>query len=157
MVDDSLAFSPVSTSIEISREVIGENEGFVALRELDGPVGIDNSTHEASSLLTRDIAELDVLTSDPGGIRVGVNILDVSSEVEWLFVLESSNKIKFFTELDVLASLERIGKDNEFLVVHEIVDTFLELGELLIESLDLCVFTLGSKVNSGLAEFADVV
>ena len=157
MVDDRFAFSPVSTRIEISREVIIENVGFVALWELDGPVGIDNSTHEASSLLTRDIAELDVLTGNPGGLRVGVNSLDVGSEVERLFVLESANKIKFFTELDILASLFRIGKDNEFLVVHEVVDTFLELGELLIESLDLCVFTLGGKLNGGLAEFADVV
>lgn len=157
MVDDRFALSPVSTRIEISREVIGENEGCVALWELDGPVGIDNSTHEASSLLARDIGELDVLSSDPGGVRVGVDCLDVSGEIERHFVLESLNKIEFFTELDVLASLERVGKDNEFLVVHEVVDAFLELGELLVESLDLCVFTLGGKLNGGLAEFADVV
>jgi hypothetical protein len=81
----------------------------------------------------------------------------VGSEVERLFVLKSLNKIKFFTELDILASLLRIGKDNEFLVFHEVVDTFLELGELLIDSLDLFVITLSGKLNSGLAEFADVV
>ena len=81
MVDDRLALGPLSSGIEIRWQVI-VNEGRVAGLERDGPVWVDNGSHEALDLLKRGTLKLGVDTSGPGGLGVRVDGLDVSSKVE---------------------------------------------------------------------------
>ena len=157
VVDDGLALGPVGTGIEGVGHGVSEHHRGVTSAHLDGPVGVDDSAHEALDLLEGGTVELVVDTGGPGGGGVGVDGFDVGAEVEGLLFLEELEDVSRLAELHVLAALLGVGKVEDLGVVGPVVDALLKLGELLVELIKLLVNTLTSKVNDGLAKLADVV
>ena len=157
VVDNRLALGPVGTGIEGVGHGVSEDIWAVTRSQLDGPVGVDDSTHEALDFLGGSTVELIVDTGNPGGGGVGVDGFDVSGEVEGLLFLEELEDVSLFAELHVLAALLGVGKVEDLGMVGPVVDTLLKLGELLVELIKLLVNSLTSHLNDGLAKLADVV
>ena len=157
VVDNRLALGPVGTGIEGVGHGVSEHLRGVTSADLDGPVGVDDSAHEALDFLEGGAVELVVDTGNPGGAGVRVDGFNVGAEVEGLLFLEELKDVSLFAELHVLAALLGVRKVKDLGVVGPVVDALLKLGELLVELIKLLVFTLTSKVNDGLAKLADVV
>ena len=157
MVDDRFAFGPVSTGIEVDRKVVVHDHGGSALWHDDSPVGVNDGTHEALDFLKGSTSELVVVSSNPSGIGVGVDSLNVNGEIKGHFFLKGLKDIEFFAKLNVLAGLLGLGEVDEISLVGKEVDAFLELGELLVEGVKLLILIVGGKLDDGLAKFADVV
>ena len=156
MVDHRLALGPRSSGIERLRQVI-VNESIVTGLERDGPVWVDNSSHNALNLLKRGTFELGVDTSCPGGLGVRVDGLDVSRKVKRSLFGEKIREVVVGAQLHVDAGLLRLVQVDNLRMVGEVVDAILELGELRVEGIHLLVFTFGSMFDDGLAKLADVV
>ena len=157
VVDDGLALAPVGTGIEGSGHGVSEDLWGVTGSHLDGPVGVDDSAHDALDLLKRGTVELVVDTGNPGGVGVGVDGFDVGAKIEGLLFLEKLEDVGLFAELHVDAALLGLSKVEDLGVISPVVDTLLKLGELVVELSHLLILSLASKVNDGLAKCADVV
>ena len=156
MVDDRLALGPLGAGIEVLGEVVIDDNGITRALD-DSPVGVDDGAHEALNLLKGSASELVVVASNPGGVGVGVDSLDVSGEIDGLLLAEEVKDVAILAESDPLAGGLGLGKVDKLSLFSESVDTVLELGELLVEVVKLNVTALGGVLNSGLAELADVV
>ena len=158
MVDDIVTFRPRSTGIELCRDIfVGNKFRVVALWHQDCPVGVNNGSHKALDFLKGSTFKLLVDSSNPSRVRIRVNPLDVLGEVKRGLSLEVLHDIELLAKLDVLASLLRLSKVNQFFVTVPVVDTLVELGELVVEHVKFFIITLGGEFDDGFAEFADIV
>jgi len=83
VVDDGSALGPVSSGIEVGRYRHGRVRGEVSRFDtVDSPLGVYDSSHDSLSLLERDVGELGVDTSSPGGGLVVVDNVNVGVEVK---------------------------------------------------------------------------
>ena len=156
MVDDGVALGPVGSGIEGLGQAVG-NEGVVTGIERDGPVWVDNGSHDALDLLEGGALELGVDTGGPGGLGVRVDGLDVSGEVKRCLLGEEVHEVVIGAQSHVDAGLLGLVQVDDLWVAGEVVDAVLELGELSVEGIHLSVFTLGGMLDNSLAKLADVV
>ena len=157
MVDDRFAVGPVCTGIEVDRKIVVHDHRGRARGHVDSPVGVNDSTHKALDFLKRSTSEFVVVSSNPSGLGVRVDNLNVGGEINGDLFLEGQKDIEFFAKLNVFASLLGLGEVDEISLVGKEVDAFLELGELLVEGVELLVLIVGGKLDDGFAKFADVV
>ena len=156
MVDHRLTLGPLGSGIERLRQVI-VNDGIVTGLKRDGPVWVDNGSHNALDLLKGGTLELGVDTSGPGGLGVRVDGLDVSSKVERSLFGQKIHEVVVGAQFHVDARLLRLVQVDNLWMAGEVVDAVLELGELLVQGIHFFVFTLGSVFDDSLAKLADVV
>jgi len=107
VVNDGCALGPVDSSIELFRRgnrTIGNEMG--TFFTVDGPFGINDSSHNSLNLLERGVGELGVNTSSPGGLRVVVDGIDVGLEHKGSFGLEHLHDVnsRSLTHVESLAS-----------------------------------------------------
>ena len=157
MVDDRLALRPGSTGIEALSNRVRDNFVKVLERSSDDPVGINDSAHQSLDLLLGGTMELVVDTGSPGGVRVGVNDLNVRVKFKRLLLRKHLEDVMGLTELDLLAGLLGLGEIDHLSLLLEVGNALLELGELLEERLSLLKHALAGVLNCGLAELADEV
>ena len=157
VVDDGLALGPLGTSIEGGWDIIVDNHGRVTSRLSDSPVRVDNGTEHALDLLERSTSELIVVASNPVGLRVGINGLDVSRKIERLLLTEEVENVTVLAEGDPLAAGLGLAEVNEILVLSKGRDALSKLGEGLVKLVELDVAALGSVLDGRLAKLADVV
>ena len=157
VVDHRVALGPLNARVEVDGEVVAENHGRVASALGDSPLRVNDGAHEALDLLEGGASELAVVASDPGGVRVGIDSLDVGGKVNGLLLTEEVKNVAVLAESNPLAGSLGLCNVNELSLVGEGVDAGLEGREHLIEVVELVVFALGGEFDGGLAELADVV
>ena len=157
VVDDGLALGPVGPGIEVLRVVIGDESWLVTGAHVDGPVGVNNGAHEALNFLKGSTLELLVDAGNPSGLRVRVDVIDVAGKVNGPLVSEEIHDVTGGAELEVDAGLLRLAEVNELGLVTEAVDELLELGESLVELVELLILSSGGVLNHTVAELADEV
>ena len=157
VVDHGLALGPGGTGVEALGNVVGHEHGVATGSLLNGPVGVNNSAHKILDLLEGGTIELRVDASNPVGVGVGVDGIDVLGEVKGVLLAEEVHDVVVSAELDVPAGLLGLGEVYKLGLVGEEVDPGLELRELSVDGIKLLVLTLGGVIDDGLAELADVV
>ena len=158
VVDYGLAFGPLNTGVEVrGKSGVGLESDITALNTFDGPIGINNSAHEALDFLTGGTSEFGVVASNPVGLGVGVDNFDVLGEIERLLISEEVHDVFIGAEVHVHAALMGVGEVQNFSLVSEHVDSLEELGELSVNSINFHVLAISREFDNVLAKLADVV
>ena len=156
VVDHALALWPLGTGIEgLWESVVVDRHGL--LLEVDGPLWVNNGSHEGLDLLEGGTQELVVDSSNPVGVWVAVDVLDVDVEVQWHLSHEHLVDVWGLTEVEGSAGLEWLVKVDEALVTVVLVDSSLEGWVGLEDHVDLVVLTLVGVLDNVLAHLTDVV
>ena len=157
VVDDGLALGPLHTRIEVGGQVVVDDHGGVAGALSDGPIGVNDGAHDALDLLEGCASEFVVVASDPVGLRVGVDSLDMSAQIDGLLLLEKVKDVTILAKLHGLAGSLRLEEVKGLSLVSEVANLNRKLGELLVKVIELDVAAIGSEVDGGLTKLADVV
>jgi hypothetical protein len=153
VVDHGLTLGPVGTGIEgLGKVAVNSLLFFV---ESDGPVGVNNGSHEFLGVSKGDSLEFVVGSSDPVRARVAVDLLDVSAEVKRLLREKEGVDALLLAKSKVLARfLSRGVADKLRSIVGHHVCQFRVKRVKLLEHLNI---TIGVEIDGNLAHVADVV
>jgi hypothetical protein len=159
VVNDASALGPVGSGIEDFRSRDGGIAGEVrGLGTLDGPLGINNSSHDSLSILLGDVLELGVDTSSPGGGLVVVNDVDVSLEEEGSLSLEHLHDVDLaFAHVESLTSAFSVLEVDVGLFSLDGLNSLLDSGELFEDGINSLKVVFAGVSHSVLAKLADVV
>ena len=143
MIDYGFALGPLGSGVKVDRVVVANHSGVTARGEVDGPVGVNDGAHDALDLLERSTLELAVDTSNPGGLRVGVDSLDMDVQVKGNLLSKKLHEIVVRAHLHFHAGLLGLGQVKNLGGVSVEVDSGLESRELLVKLVKLVILPLG--------------